>query len=243
MTKMWQIAMVASSVLFVSFGSASALTVNADFLSTSGSYSGVGAAPDTGTFWNIITPTGSPNLYTSGALLASDGTTNTPVTFSVTNWGTWNFGGTAFASNLMYDYMYHHSPSSQPGTMNFSFNNLTVGGKYDVYLYSQNGSAANDTSTFSVGGMPTQSVINAGAQGSFNLGVNYTVFTNVTAVGGVISGTLAANHGAGSFNGFQLVQVSSTEIPEPTSCVLMALGLVGIGIAVRRRRVRSLRAA
>jgi hypothetical protein len=211
-------------------------SVNVDFNGTesSGTYSGTGAAPDTGTVWNGITPSGAS--YTSGALVDSAGGA-TPITVTLSTYNVYDAdeNTAAYQPALLNDFIYQTvlGPNGPPG--NFSIDNLTPGGAYDLYFYGQNGGYSNTATSFTIGSTTkiATNTNSGGGPSSFVEDANYVVFSSVIATGGSIAGTFndvaAANNAA--FNGLQIVTV-----PEPTSVVGAVVGsvlLFGLG----RRRI------
>jgi hypothetical protein len=218
-------------------------TINVDFngLGGSGTFSGVGAAPDAGTIWNGISP---PDIaFTSAPLVDSTGAA-TPVTVSLQAYLEYaaNENPADFSHPLLTDFVYQTvlGPNGPPGL--FSINNLTPGGAYDLYFYGQNGGYANTATSFTING-DTKIATNPNIPGSFGpdsfiQDVNYVVFTGIVADGaGVISGAFndvaIANNAA--FNGFQIRQAP---IPEPASVAsaIIGGGLLLVGGVYRRRR-------
>ncbi len=207
----------------------------ADFLPA---YSGVGEAPDSGTFWNYA-PNGVP---TPSTIKESDGVTTTTATLSMSGqdgFSYYPYAVPSIATSLYFDYAYTSATSA--GHATFTIGGLTVGGDYDVYLYSMNSGAHNGaTTTFNVGGVNmTADSTDAGVLTSFVQNGNYVEYTGVIAAGGTITGSYfegVTSTTDGSFNGFQLVAV-----PEPASFVLFALGIAGL-LAYRIRGKRALKA-
>ncbi len=205
-------------------GASSALladTINVDFNSNGGSagtYSGVAAAPDTGTYWNTVTlPSGQP--ITSGALTASDGTTLTSVTVAFTNSVNGYDNGPCAdgtpANALLSDYGYPWGTNS----LDFSLDHLTPGGVYNLYLYNQSGGANVANATFTIGTV-SKTVANA-PYTTFVEGTNYAYFAGLVAdVNGSIAGTVSGDPGANyvAFNGLQI-----TSVPEPGTCVTLVV--------------------
>jgi hypothetical protein len=210
-------------------------------------YSGLGAAPDSGTFWNDFN-TGNDGTshngtsLTTGSLKASDGLTNTGVTVTLGNYTSQNqlanYGNTGpitVALNLFGDDVYAFgNVSVPPGT--FSINNLTNTSSYDLYLYSLGAYPNDNNTTFTINGVTvlvTGDPRNSAVGQAFNDATvdtvgNYVVFHNLTPVGGVISGTFAGTNQR--FNGLQLV------VPEPSSLALV--GIAAAGLITRKRRAR-----
>lgn len=187
-TKMRATALVTLAIALM--GSASiAATVNVDFNvsgSPSGHYTGTGAAPDPGTFWNGLTVaphnSGMTASLSSGSLLASDGTTDTGFTVTLQNFNTYdaaNDGQSApFAPALLNDFIWV-APTQPPLT--FTVSNLLPGGSYDLYLYSQNGGYNNETTGFTVGGVPQIATNGPGDLSGFVQNGNYVLYSSVIA--------------------------------------------------------------
>ncbi len=211
---------------------ASATVINVDYNASYYStriYSGTAVAPDTGTKWNGVTVStdwATEGTTTSGALVDSFDNA-TPVTATITDFGGFaSTGSYHTASDLMSDL----ANTSGPAT--FTIDGLLPGNSYDLYLYATNSHYSSQTTTFTVG--TTQTVTNSGtAFSGFVFGRNYTLFSGVAAdAGGTISGSISAATG-GAFNGFQVV---GEMIPEPSTIVLLATGLIGLLCYAWRKR-------
>ena len=244
----------AALVLAVGFWTAStaqAVTINGDFSTAVGSiggYTGLGAAPDAGTYWNNVEIDPTPNAnfisvfpWMSDSLLASDGVTDTGDTVSLTMAG-WMYideqASAGFAPELLSDRVGIDGIFSE-SSLTFTFSGLTLDGEYDLYLYSQNGASANGTTFFDVGGDAKIAQNTAAANSGFVEGDNYVKYEGIVASGGVISGQVTFTGSNGYFNGFQLVSAGETnEIPEPSSLVLAGLAALG-GLFVVRRKTRK----
>ncbi len=208
-----------------------------------GTYSGVGAAPDTGTYWNSANggTSGSTNPITSsGTIYLSDGSTTTTVGLSVDN----GYGYASGTNNAMLD-DWATQAASHVG--NFSLTNVPAG-NYDVYVYAVNGDFHDVGTIVTVTGGTADGGIDRTVNttdSTYSEGDNYVLFRGVTvgSGGGTISGTYAPNpntseainnlYQEADFNGIQLVQV----VPEPSSLVLGGLAGLGLLAVVRRRRV------
>ena len=174
-------------------------------------YSGLGAAPDAGIYWNPIAYKGT----TSSGAVASDGVTPTTVTLTDSSLGNFNSGqgtqGTPGGLESPYAY------ANGNGTANESLNSVPAG-KYNLYLYGKNYPYSDRGTAFTVSvgstSYGTESTV-CSADSVFTLGNDYVVFTNIVvgAGGGNItfSYTSGANGGGeGDFNGLQLVNAAST---------------------------------
>lgn len=218
-----------------SAGALRATTINVDFnlpSGTAGTYAGLGAYADvsTNTYWNGLTVLGAAGGDTLTNLKASDGVTATPVSITL-NTGvvddTASYGFPAgLAPALMSDYTYTN------GT--FTIGGLVAGGKYQLYLYSQNAWGGCKTE-FGVGAV-TATAVNGSHLTSFVPGENYAVLSNLTADGaGTLSGsaTMLVGGGAAIFNGVQIV----SQVPEPGTLFLLVTCLLGLlAYAWRKRR-------
>jgi hypothetical protein len=222
------------------------VTINVDFngAAGSGTYSGVGAAPDAGTIWNAVVPPDTP--FTSAPLVDSTGAP-TAVTVSLETYLEYaaNERPAAFATALLTDFVYQTGgvgPNGIPSA--FAINNLTPGAAYDLYFYSQNGGYSNNETSFTINGNQKQ-VKNtfpfAGGPLAFIEDTNYVKFTGVIAdptgtIVGEFNEEQIANNAA--FNGLQIQQVP---IPEPASIVSAIIGgsFLLVGGMIRRRRASA----
>jgi len=198
-------------------------TINVDFNRTttsSGTYSGVAAAPDTGTVWNGVAIGSGPlvSTFVSGALSTSTGAAS-GVTVSLGNFQTYDGSErpAALATALMTDFAFQQTLGPNGPNSTFSINNLDPALNYDVYLYSQNAGYASTATIFTINGI-SKTATNGGNTGSFSQDVNYVVFLGLTPdASGTISGAFndfaAANNAA--FNGLQLVQRGVAPPPPP----------------------------
>jgi hypothetical protein len=218
-------------------------TINVDFngAAGSGTFVGVGAAPDLGTIWNGISPPN--NAFTSGPLVDSAGAA-TPVTVSLETYLEYaaNENPADFSRLLLTDFVYQTvlGPNGPPSA--FAINNLTPGGAYDLYFYSQNGGYSNTATSFTIGATQKVATNVPGNFGpdSFIENTNYVKFAGVVAdptgtIVGEFNDVAIANNAA--FNGMQIQQVP---IPEPASVASALIGgVLVVGAAMRRRRASA----
>ena len=109
-------------------------------------------APDlvTNTYWNGFTVTHDPSTQsTSGTLLASNGSSGTSVTLSLSTVGDlWSFdaapNNAGFAPALLNDVAYGLGGS----TLDFTIGGLTDGGNYNLFFYTENGGYASGAGTY-----------------------------------------------------------------------------------------------
>jgi fibronectin-binding autotransporter adhesin len=198
---------------------ACAQTINFDVPGGVGAvnYSGPGAAPDPGLYWNAIADKGT----SSGGLL-SDDVTASPVTLTDTSPNYYNPGQGSQGTPGGLEAPYAYENSGTPATE--SLNNVPAG-KYNLYLYGKNYPYSNRGTTFSVSVGSTsygsQSTVGSSTT-SFTLGNDYVVFSNVVVTAGeTITFTYAANtgvsgNGEGDFNGLQLVNQAGGSASGPS---------------------------
>ena len=223
------------------------MAVNFDFEPASHvTYSGIGAAPDAGTYWNSFPSTASGFVSTvesyTGTAKASDGSTVTSVKLWVVDNSSSDYPYTGAPSNLLRDYFNYYTGST-PQTIDnapgFTIGGLATNGIYDLYLYSCTGSWHNATTEFSVGGV--QKGVGNTTNQSFVENDNYVKFTGLTPDA---SGYLDGNKYWGPlgsdgtynavFNGLQIVETGT--VPEPGTIILLATGLLGLLAYAWRKR-------
>ena len=218
---------------------------------TSVTYAAQGAAATPGNIWNAVAPStdgaangefGSGGAFDFGggsvvvsSLLDSEGNAtgvqlelfkgdpDSAFALNPLNGGDVNVADDA--KGLMRDFLV----ATNPNDVNIT--GLTDGGVYRIYLYGAGDNEFGST-TFTIGGV-SQSTTGV-PLGSHNLteGQDYVVFDNVVASGGFIGiNYTPAGGGDGQFNGFQIVEV----VPEPSSALLLGLGVSAAALLVRRR--------
>ena len=223
---------------------AQAQTVNVELLNntvpdpTSGTYTGVAAASDLGTYWNAIaaTPYGTPSFTNSTTLKQSNGSTTSAVSFRLTStsglFGLSSAGAT-FADPLMNEWINPGNGSITAGNpASLTITGLSPFTVYNLYLYSQNGSEDYASTSFNFGSVKTAT--NTESDTSFVAGANYVEFTLVANGSGDISGTYYLAEG-GSIEGINGFQIQS--VPEPAS--LATMSLVGIAMLVFCKRFKK----
>lgn len=247
----------AGLLAFALAGGAQAQVVNVDINDsnqpTSGdTYSGVGAAPDTGTFWNTLNIAGGTDPVGSGSptasassLTASDGSTPTGISVSL-NAGSANlnsvnasyFGFSAgFAPALLSDFAYQ---LTTPYT--FTIGGLVSGDTYNLYLYAENGSFDSGGGSYTIGSTTLSAVNSSSGQSGFVSGVNYVEFVGLIASGTSITGTVSnvanGSNEADYLDGLQIDNVTPAT-PEPSSTAMLLLGAGFFGLLIVVRRAKS----
>ena len=193
-------------------------------------YVGLGAAPDdaNNTYWNVLEgPSGTS--FTATDLIASDGITATPIDVSVSN-----VGGITTQPEppnaLQRDRVYTTS-----GVGDFEISGLEAGCSYDIYLFGAWHPTVSFATDYTIGGVTkTASGITHDAGYPWIEGDDYVVFKGLTGLTSIL-GTFQKGAGAsyGVLTGIQIYQV-----PEPSTAVLLGIGVVGLaGFGRRRRRV------
>jgi hypothetical protein len=203
-----------------------AQTINLDIGGSGQNYTGTAIAPDLGTFWNNLAPTGSGTNTIS--LSDSFGNALAGVSLSIhANGNSMHYFNTPANTtpnpdNLMRDYTFFR-------TYNLTLSGLAAG-SYNFWYYGH-GDQANQAGTINFTGL------NTGISGStansllgrdlYNggEGISYKSFTGLTVDG---TGTLTFSV-VNYLNGFQI-----TAVPEPSTLALAGLGLAFAGF-IRRR--------
>ena len=134
--------------VFCSGTLAMAASINVDFGQEPAVYSGLAAAPDTGTLWNRVSYV---STVVSNLADSSGAATSVGVEFDISSHGIRMYNHTAplVAPNLMKDYLY----ALYPDVDRFWITDLAPGKRYDLYLYSQNGIDSREGTNFVVNGL------------------------------------------------------------------------------------------
>jgi hypothetical protein len=250
------LAMIAA-ILVVPGNSARATAVNFQFRQdgngNSAQFTGLGAASDSGTFWNQVNITGASNTSITyglpGTIFESDGVTPSSSTISsfTPSGAAGNVGiftnvpnGVHPTTELTNTYLL----TTFTGKISMTIGGLTPSGSYDVFLYSQNSRDYSDVAKFTApASSATVTVDNRGMQNNpatpfvyqqansspGNNG-NYGILSSQIAnVSGQIVVDMVQADFEGAFNGFQIVSV-----PEPTGFAVVAMS----GMCLLRRRQR-----
>ncbi len=249
-------AMVAAGCAAV--GTAQATVVNIQFAGTGvysgqagsfsghqGAYTADGVAAPT---WNVLFETNTSSSGSMSNLLASNSTATTPVAtteaVSFASSGTYS-NGTTPNNNLLDGFLVFSGTVTLTG--------LTDNGKYQLYLYGQNGGFDNNGAKFSIStgtGTPATgsnaiAANPATVSGTFQENANYVIFNaqanatgtlavNWAAPGVTNSGTTNGGY-EGDFNGLQVIS-SAAAVPEPASVGLMGAGALGLLLLGRKRK-------
>ena len=196
-----------------------------------GNYTGVGVAPQAGTFWNQIqqTQNGIGNYNTSVSnLMASDGTTSSGITVSVDYNRAYNDTGIS-ENNLLGSWFQVDGSVNGAGVGLVTISGLPAG-SFDLYLYGINGGFTGRgtrflfNSNYWIGGTedPGNSSFHylettGASASSFEQGNNYVLFSDVQSFNGQIQYYIGANPSGGNeqgpFNGLQIVRWGNSASP------------------------------
>jgi len=223
-------------------------------------FTGLGAAPDAGTFWNQVNFTSVSNTSIAyslpGTILNSDGITASASTIS-------SFTPSGSVVGIFSQVPNGVHPTTElmntflltigSGQISMTIGGLTPGGSYDLYLYSQNSRDYSDVANFTaLGSGDTVTVDNRGMQGNPSTPFVYQQAIGTTAPDnngnyGILFSQVADGSGnlaidmvqadfEGAFNGFQIVTV-----PEPGTFVLLLSGAMGL-LVCKLKRIRRVAA-
>lgn len=201
-------------------------------------YAGVAAGPAAGTVWNHILPTATVNLAT----VDSYGVPSSVIFFQ-------NFGANVATQNngdqFGVDPAVRNPLASDiwingSGTVPFGFSGLNPLNTYDLYVYNTgNGASVYLPAEFKLNGGATLAAtgLDVGiAPENWVLGRNYVKFTGITGVS--IASLTMTNGGLSPYDsavsGLQLV--TTHEVPEPSTVVLLAAGILGLLAYAWRKR-------
>ena len=218
------ILMIAISMFFATSAGADMRTVNIDFQPPNSPtvYSGLGMAPDSGTYWNAM------SLGTQSGLLASDGTTITGTTVS-TNYTYYyaDSGNELLRDRIIWSDGSPHT--GNPDTPAIMISGLEAGLLYDIYLY-----AGHYDQTFTIDGVSKFMTADGYSQNqpSWTEGVHYVAFLGVapTTNGSINIAIYSTAPTDTVISGLQIQAV-----PVPGAVLLGMLGLSAAGVRLRKR--------
>lgn len=208
--------------------------------SVSALYSGVGIAPDAGTFWNdysvYMPSTGGTggadsivNPYTVNNLTASDGSTITSIGLSLSSGWYRAFNAGSADNDLQQEWVYATGGATGVATLT----GLTANGEYNLYMFA----SGNKSTTYTIG---DTSLTATGAgflktigDPTVGEGIQYVTFNSVFAdENGDLSFNVTSSSGAdGVLAGLQIEAV-----PEPSASIILIGSLAGLGLILRRQR-------
>ena len=169
---------VAAMLVLIAASVRAQVSVNVQFSTKNGLYSGTGPALGTGTTWNAWSGSSfTPNL--NGVTLTNANGVSTSVTVTVTsssNTNTFNGGGSGTLAKLLGAYMY-----AQSGIITITIGGLVPGNAYDVYCMGTAGNYTGCGARFSNGGVTNNCGWNPVNFSTWVAGQNYVEFGAVTA--------------------------------------------------------------
>ena len=198
------------------------VTVNIDFQPSSGTtYSGVGMAADSGTYWNAMGTGAASNL------LASDGATVTDIDVSSTYTRTYaNTGNALLRDRLIF------SPDGPPA---INISGLDAGLRYNVYLYA---GYYGQRYTIGVESRELTGLDWNANQPSWVEGTHYVSFLGVSPASGTIDiDVFDTGIDTTPFSDSPATVVSGMQIeavPVPGAVLLGILGLSAVGVKLRK---------
>lgn len=214
---------IAISAFMAAPVNADMMTVNIDFQPpTSPVYSGLGMAPDSGTYWNPM------NLGSSSNLLASDGTTVTDIDISTTYVRTYS---NTWPNALLRDRAIWSDGDNHPGTLStpaITVSGLDAGALYDIYLY-----AGYYPQTYVIDGV-SKTLTGADYtldQPNWTEGIQYVSFLGISAANGSIG--IDIYNTAPTDTVVSGMQIQA--VPVPAAVLLGLLGLSAAGVKLRKR--------
>jgi hypothetical protein len=200
-------------------------TVNVDFQPPNGwrgaaTYSGLGMAPDTGTYWNEM------NLGSRSNLLASDGVTVTDVDVS-TNYTYYyaDSGNALLRDRIIWSGGTPHAGNPDVPAINIS--GLVAGAPYDIYMY-----AGVWPQVFTVNGESKSLTATGYGQNYPNWveGTQYVSFLGVIAEDGAINIEIYNTAPTDTVVSGMQIQL----VPVPGAVLLGMLGLSVVGVKLRK---------
>jgi PEP-CTERM motif len=231
------------AALVVSRSASGGSVLNVEFGQPGIDYTGLGAAPGTGTVWNYIT---APNYFSGPGILLdstglsySDGTAATGITITTTVAVSSYSNGPGLTDNRLFT-----TGGDPPADVTNPFS-LTISGldptkTYELYAF---GSGSNLSTTYTVGSTSDYAYGQLGDIYPFTLHRDYGLLTGLTAPSGTLTINLSpyGSSQASVFGAFQLATASS--VPEPASITLALFGGGGVLCWARfarwRRRTTS----
>ncbi len=252
--------------LGIASGPAQASLINLDINGRSGgnpspanySYDGPGVLqPAVTGSWNVVDYTGVNGSPSFANLAESDGTAST-VSVDLTyvkngnnvyspniTPGVPRFGGALMRDGVFMSYTDSFLPPGQTYDVStITLSNLDdmtgyVGGltTFNLVLYANGVGGAAEDAQFTIDGVTKTIASDAFDQTQFVEGVDYVIFTGLTAVNGSINITwehLGGNNGGTNATAFNGLQIEAVTVPEPGSLLLGALAALVLASPLRR---------